>query len=355
MTALDNGFENGTENGPGNGPENGAARWPSYAELEERGDPPGSAWHVFGAGDELGTVNFLTPDRRRRAASLIRTGRIFNLDYALSDFEPFPSGTRPPSRHHLFSNNPWHFDDWLDSFYLQSTTQIDALRHIGLPGAGFYGGHERDEIRPGSPTLGVQRWAEHGGIVGRGVLLDVERHLAAAGRPIDQTPTTYIPVDDLDATAAAQGVTFEDGDILLLRTGWADYCRTRMDNTAREAFKHGMKVPGLDSTRAVVAWLWDHHFSLVAADNLGIEAFPYTPDNDLTLPGQPKPDKGVDHNGGLHRPLIPMLGLALGEMWALEELAADCAADGVYEFFLSAKPLNVIGGAGSPANAMAIK
>jgi kynurenine formamidase len=327
---------------------------PSYEELLLHADPPGSAWDFFGRDDQLGTVNFLTPEVRRRAAGLIRDGRTINLDYTLSEFDPFPSGTRPPSRHSLFSNNPWHFDDWLDSFYLQGTTQIDALRHIGFPGAGWYGGRSRDEIRPDNDLLSIQRYAEVG-IVGRGVLLDVERHLRLDGRPIDQTTPYEITVEDLDGTAERQGVRFEDGDILLFRTGWAEYCRTAMDEQARTAFKSGMRVPGLASTRAIVGWIWDHRFSMVAADNLGIEAYPYTADNDVTQPGQPVPERGVDHNGGLHRPLLPLLGLAMGEMFALDELAEDCAADGVYEFFFSAKPLNVVGGVGSPANAMAIK
>ncbi len=326
---------------------------PSYEELQ-RAIPPGAAWEFFGPDDQLGTINFLTPEVRRRAAGLIRTGRTINLDYTLSEFEPFPSGTRPPSRHHLFSNNPWHFDDWLDSFYLQSTTQIDALRHVGYPGAGWFGGREAAEIQPDNGVLGIQKWAETG-IVGRGVLVDVERYLASVGRPIDHTQAVEITIEDLEATATAQGVTFEDGDILLFRTGWAEYCRSAMDKQARAAFKTDMRVPGLASTRATVAWIWDHRFSLVAADNLGIEAYPYTPNNDVTQPGQPKPDRGVDHNGGLHRPLLPLLGLAMGEMFALEDLARDCAADGVYEFFFSAKPLNLVGGVGSPANAMAIK
>lgn len=326
---------------------------PSYAELM-LAEPPGSAWDYFGRDDQLGTINFLTPDVRRRAANLIRAGRTINLDYSLSEFDPFPSGTRPGNSHHLFSNNPWHFDDWLDSFYLQATTQIDALRHIGYPGAGWFGGREREQIEPDNEILGIQKWAEVG-IVGRGVLLDVERHLRDAGSPIDQRSAREITVDDLENTAASQGVSFEHGDILLFRTGWAEYCRTQMDEEARRAFKAGMQVPGLASTRSIVSWIWDHGFSMVAADNLGIEAFPYTPDNDVTQAGQPKPEKGVDHNGGLHRPLLPLLGLAMGEMFALEELAKDCAADGVYEFFFSAKPLNLVGGVGSPANAMAIK
>lgn len=332
---------------------NDTPRWPTWEELQSA-TPPGSTWSLFGKDDELGTINFLTPEVRLRAAGLIKSGRTINLDYSLSAFEPFPSGTRPPSKHQMFSNNPWHFDDWLDSFYLQSTTQIDALRHIGHPLHGFYGGRTADQFTPDSPTLGIQNYAE-AGIVGRGVLLDVERYLASVGRPIDQTSDQDITVEDLDATAKAQGVTFETGDILLIRTGWAEYCRLHMDGAARAAFKSQMRVPGLASTRAIVEWIWNHHISMIAADNLGIESFPYTPDNDITLPDQPVPEKGVNHNGGLHRPLLPMLGLAIGEMFALQDLAEDCAADGVYEFFFSAKPLNVIGGVGSTANAMAIK
>ncbi|MET7400339.1 cyclase family protein [Dactylosporangium sp. NPDC005572] len=327
--------------------------WPTYAELEAVSSPA-SAWHVFGPDDELGTINFLTPEVRRRAATLVRTGRTFNLDYALDAFEPFPSGTRSPYRHSLFSNNPLHFDDWVDSFYLQATSQIDGLRHIGYPGRGFYNGHTADEFQPHTPTLGIQRWAD-AGIVGRGVLLDVERHLAAAGRPIDPTAATYLTVDDLEATARAQGVEFADGDILLIRTGWAEHCRLHMDADARRAFKHDIRFPGLTQSRDMVAWLWDHHFALVASDNLGVEAAPNRPGNEWELPGQAVPAKGVDHNGSIHRPLIALLGLALGEMWALHDLAADCAADGVYEFLLTAKPLNLVGGVGSTANALAVK
>jgi kynurenine formamidase len=330
-----------------------ASGWPSYEDLQSA-HPPGTAWNLFGAGDQLGTINFLTDDVRRDAATLVRSGRTFNLDYALDAFEPFPSGTRPPTQHHMFSNNPWHNDDWLDSFYLQSTSQNDGLRHIGHPQLGFYGGRRKEDLTEGTDELGIQAWAE-AGIVGRGILLDVARHFAVQGRPIDQTTTTYISAADLDATAVAQGVEFRDGDILLFRTGWAEYCRTSMDEEARRAFKADMHVPGLDSTRELVAWLWDHHFAMVAGDNLGVEAFPYTPDNDLTDHTQAAPQKGVDHNGGLHRPTIPLLGTALGEMWNLEALAEDCARDRTYEFLLTAKPLHLRGGVGSPANALAIK
>jgi hypothetical protein len=82
----------------------------------------------------------------------------------------------------------------------------------------------------------------------------------------------------------------------------------------------------------------------VASDNAGVEAYPVDP-------GEETPERGPSHNGMLHRPLIALLG----ECWKLEELAAACAADGRYEFLRTAKPLNLIGGVGSPANALAVK
>jgi kynurenine formamidase len=83
-------------------------------------------------------------------------------------------------------------------------------------------------------------------------------------------------------------------------------------------------------------YLWDHRVSFVAADNPAVEARP-------------------GHPGYLHRRLIPMLGIGLGELFVLDALAEDCRADGRYSFFFTAVPLNLPGGVGSPANAFAIK
>ena len=83
----------------------------------------------------------------------------------------------------MFANNPNHRDDWLDSFYLQSTSQVDGLRHIRHPQHGFYGGVPDEAIDVGPPELGIQLLAEKG-IAGRGVLLDAVAVLrrASAGR-----------------------------------------------------------------------------------------------------------------------------------------------------------------------------
>ena len=328
--------------------------WPSYDELTEQGGaPPGSSWKVFGYGDQLGTINFITPECVAAAASLVRRGQVFNLDYPINAFEPYPTGTRPSATHHIFANNPNHRDDYVDSLYLQSTSQVDGLRHIRDPRYGFYGGASDDSIRVGSPELGIQQWAERG-IVGRGVLLDVERCLVAHGRPLDVSTNYSISVRDLELTLADEGVQLEPGDILLIRTNWAHHY-LEMDAEARHAFLENLASPGLGQTVEIVRWLWDNQVSLIAADNLGVEAFPTHGDSEFMDPAEGLPEKGVNHNGMIHRPMIALLGMALGEMWALEELAADCARDDIYEFMVACKPLNLVGGVGSPANAMAIK
>lgn len=328
---------------------------PTYDALTGAdGSPPGSAWQVFGAGDQLGSVNFATPQRVVAAAGLVRRGQVFNLDYPINAFEPYPTGARESARHHIFSNNPNHRDDYVDSLYLQSTSQIDALRHMRHPVHGFYGGTADDAIGEGSGSLGIQNWAQTG-IVGRGVLIDVARHLAAEGRPIDQTTNHMITVADLRETLDRQRVRPAAGDVLIIRTGWTDYFLTEMDGAARRALSRRMVCPGLVQSEEMVGWLWDQRPTMVAADNIALEAMPPAADTPYRNEAEAAPTRGVSNDGMMHRVLIPLLGLAIGEMWALEELAGDCAEDQVYEFLLVAKPLNLIGGVGSPANALAIK
>lgn len=332
-----------------------SAEVPSYDTLVAQADPPGSAWAFFGAGDQLGTLNFATPERAAAAARLVRHGRVFNLDHPVNAFDPFPSGAREPARHHIFANNPNHRDDYVDALYLQSSSQIDGLRHIRSPAYGFYGGTPDDRIAVGGPDLGIQHWAESG-IVTSGVLLDVERHLAAEGRPVDPASSRAITTADLDATCARQGTTIEPGDAVLVRTGWARHFLTELDADARRDLAKAMKCPGLHQAEETVRWLWDHRLSLAAADNIALEAMPPHPDSPFRNAGGEGPQvRGVSNDGMLHRVLIPLLGFVIGELWNLEALAADCARDGVYRFMLTAKPLNLVGAVGSPANALAIK
>lgn len=324
----------------------------TYAELTRRVDaPPGSSWGLFGPGDQLGTLNFLTAQRTAAAAGLVRRGATFNLDYPLNTFVPSLAGTRPPTEHHIFANNPNHRDDWVDSFYLQSTSQVDGLRHIRHPRYGFYGGVPDDAIDAGRSDLGIQLLAEKA-IAGRGVLLDAVSYYASIGAPLALGTLTRFTPDDLDRIAEHCGVTIQPGDIVLLRTGFAESW-VRLTPEQRIAPRGG--ASGLDQSEDMLAWLWDHRIALMASDNGGLESFPVNPASGWVDPDEPPPWNGPSHNGMLHRPLLALLGMIIGELWKLDELAADCAADGVHEFLVTAKPLNLVGGVGSPPNAIAIK
>lgn len=328
---------------------------PTYEELLTRTDgPPGSSWGLFGATSSLGTLNFITPEVTRTAAGLVRDGRIINLDYPINAFVPSIAGTRPPTEHHLFSNNPNHRDDWLDAFYLQSTSQIDGLRHMRHPVHGFYDFVRDDEVAAGTPAIGIQTVAEHG-VVTRGVLIDLPRYYRGIGRDDYANDTNFmVTPDDLLGAAESVGVEFRSGDVLVLNTDWAaDYLA--LDEDDRRYRREHWGSPGLEQSDAMVGFLWDHQFSMVVSDNAGVEAFPVRQDSGWIDPAEAVPGHGPSHNGMLHRPLISLLGMFLGECWKLDELVAACAADGRYEFLLTAKPLAVVGGVGSPPNAMVVK
>ena len=93
----------------------------------------------------------------------------------------------------------------------------------------------------------------------------------------------------------------------------------------------------VDATKATAEWIWNHHPAALCGDNPALEALP------------------VMNREFQHRRILPMFGMPIGEFWDFEELAEDCARDGVYEFFLVTKPLNLRRGVGSPPNALAFK
>jgi kynurenine formamidase len=319
---------------------------PSYADLLVRTDAPrGSSWNLFGDADELGSVNFMTEESITRAAALVERGRIFNLEYPINGFDPPLFAERPHAAQTIFGRHADQRDDYLDGYYLQSTSHIDGLRHRRHSEHGFYNGVADEEVAVGTPALGVQRWSETG-IVGRGVLLDVDRYRRACGRPIDHEGGEPLDVELLDEVAEAQGVTFESGDILLIRTGWCHYFFHEASDAALASLRKQMRSTGLIQSHDTLAWLWDHQFALVAADNVALE----------TLPVSDSSPFASETDGGLmHQQLIALLGLVVGELWALDELADDSMETGRYDSFVVAKPLNLVGGVGGPANALAIR
>jgi len=127
-----------------------------------------------------------------------------------------------------------------------------------------------------------------------------------------------------------------------------------MSPEERAAVPQRLVCPGLVQARETVAWLWDHRIAIAASDNLGVEAIPSTPGSPFVSAYDRAAGTDPIHAGLMHPTLIALLGLCLGELWDLEALAADCAATGRYACFVTCKPLNLVGGVGSPANAMAI-
>jgi kynurenine formamidase len=320
-----------------------ATNLPSYAQLPVRdGAPAGSAWGLFGDDDQLGCLNLLTPERVVAAAKLVRKGAVFPLNLRIDEPNPPLFGRGAPRVHLEEIGGGVARDDYLDNFWPQASSQWDSLRHILHPRDGFYNGVKPEEVVAGGGKLGIENMAQRG-IAGRGVLLDVARHLEEVGRPLDYTSSAVIRKDVLSDCANEQGVSVETGDILMIRTGWLRWYLN--EATAEQKKKMAgdamtqLRFPGIGPDEDMAAYLWDLHISAVAADNPALEAWP------------PGPESG----GFLHFRLIPLLGINIGEFWYLENLAADCASDGVYEFMLTSAPLNVPGGVGSPPNALAIK
>jgi kynurenine formamidase len=307
---------------------------PPYRDL-----PNGRAWEHL--DPRLGSLALLTPERVAAAARLVRTGRRFGLDLPLDQPSP-PFFGREPMRHEVFQILDHVLDDRLDNFYPQGSTQWDSFGHYAHSRDGFFTGRTAEMVRGDAP--GIEAWAEVG-IAGRGVLLDVARRVDIAG----DSAFTITP-DLLDETVAAQGVTLEMGDVLCVRTGWLAWYRT-LDAGACTSLAErsrtfvNFEIPGVGPGPAVAEWCWDHGVAAIAADNPTVEPMP---------PGSgARGDFGMDDM--VHVRVMVELGIPLGEFFDFDALADDCAADGVYEFFFTSKPLGIPGGIGSPPNAMALK
>jgi kynurenine formamidase len=223
------------------------------------------------------------------------------------------------------------------------------LRHFAHPDHGFYNGFAGSEIAAGTLPLGLQNVAAHG-IVGRGLLVDVARYRESLGRPIDHANSEQIPVSELVATLEWQDSEARPGDILLLRFGWIGWYR----KAARPAGSPLVSA-GLAPREETAAWLWDHQFAVAAADNPALESWPASGAGEVTTRAEQEGRLATSsHTGMLHRILIPLLGLTIGELWDLDALSEACWERGRYEALIVAEPLNITGGVGSPANAIAV-
>jgi kynurenine formamidase len=304
-------------------------------------------WGRWGPEDEIGTLNFITPEVIRRAATLVRQGKVIscalNFDMrgpqtgAFGRVNPLHSMVATGTDHVAgrqrlagFDTMPfgWGFADDQVTMFLQCGTQWDGLGHIFHHGK-MYGGRDAALVSStGAARNGIEHYKDR--IASRGVLLDIARD-----RGVDALrPGEAIYLEDLDGCAARQGVTVEAGDIVLIRTGDVGR-RVREGNWG--TFSAG-DAPGLSFLTA--PWLHDKRIAGIASDTWGAEVRPNE------LPGSFQP---------LHLVMVVNMGLLVGEIFDLEALGADCAADGVYEFMFVAPPLPITRAVGSPINPQAIK
>lgn len=306
-----------------------------------------SNWGRWGPSDEIGTLNYVEPSDVVAAAGLIRDGRSFSLAIPVDDAGPQTGGFGRFNPIHLMirDGNGATTGTTVRDFYggrdrwirgtddliimpLQSGTQWDALGHIVFDGKIYNGYPATDVGSKGAVRNDIAAVRER--VAGRGVLLDVPR---ARGVPWLE-PGDRIHVEDLEACERAQGVTVGRGDFVLIRTGQMAQCRS----DGSWGTYAGGSAPGIALDTA--PWIGDRQLAAVASDTWGLEVLPNETD-DVFQP--------------LHIVLIVGMGLLMGEIFDLEALADDCAADGRYEFFFTAAPLPITGGVGSPINPIAIK
>jgi kynurenine formamidase len=323
-------------------PESPEPRLPDYDELPRAVRGGRSAWGLFGRDDSVGLLSLQTPDRVAAAARLVRTGEVFSLNAPVDVPEP-PLFRRGAVRHSLITNEQRaFFDDKLDNYYPQGSSQWDSLAHVAYGTDQFYNGVTAEDVTDRARNT-IGHWAERG-IAGRAVLIDIDAALGGAGVGFDPASSRTITVGELDAARAAAGVEWQPGDVLLLHTGFLGWhVRQEAGVRAAMAERGALRNVGLAHDEEMARYLWNAHVAAVVSDNPSVEVWPGDT-SDEAFPF-----------GYLHRVLIGQFGMALGELWWLEDLALSCRRDGRYEAFLTAAPINVPGGVGSPANALAIK
>ena len=302
-------------------------------------------WGRWGKDDEIGTLNFTTAADIVSAARLVRKGKVISLALKFDQFGPQGGKTKYPA---LGRFNPIHlmtrtgtdaYSGVLDHRKIRGTddiiimpmqcgTQWDGLGHIMYYDTMWNGYDCRNVTTSGALKGGIEKTREK--MVGRGVLLDVARALGKKWLPDGFAVTSEI----LDFTEKKQGVRVRRGDYLLVRTGHIERCLTVK---SWDGYSGG-DAAGL--AFETVDWIHKREIAGIATDTWGAEV---------------RPNETEDTNQPWHWITIPIMGLTVGEIFYLADLARDCAEDKRYEFLFVAPALPVTGAVGSPVNPLAIK
>lgn len=303
-------------------------------------------WSRWGPDDEIGTLNHTTPDDVIAAARLVRKGKVISL--ALNFDASGPQGARStystPGRinplHLMLRTGTDAYSGVLDHrgirsaddvvlLPLQSGTQWDGLGHV-FYGDRMWNGYDCREVSSaGAQRCGIEKTKSR--MVGRGVLLDVP---ASFGVTCLDDGYAITP-EDLERTADFHDVTVGRGDYVMIRTGQME---AKLAAGSWDGYPGG-DAPGL--AFSTLRWIRDSELAAVATDTWGCEV---RPNRSVASISQP-----------WHWIAIPIMGLTVGEIFYLADLADDCRQDGVYEFMFAGPALPITGSVGSPTNPLAIK
>jgi kynurenine formamidase len=291
-------------------------------------------WGRWGADDEMGTLNYITPEHVRRAAGLVKSGRSVSMAIPINTVAG--PDNQSPAIHHMTQM----FDLSIDSTSLRfgmdflgmschgdCHTHIDALCHIAY-GGHVYGGRPESLLTShGGTALDITAYAN--GIVGRGVLLDIPR---LRDTPWLE-PGEAVTRTELEAAEKAEGVTLGEGDILVFRTG---HHRRRLERGPWDNGYAGEGKAGLHVD--TIPWMHERRIAAFLPDGDG-ETVPSTVDG-LLYP--------------IHPLQIVAMGMVATDSLNLEDLAVVCEEEKRWEFMVVAEPLRLPGGTGSPFNPIAV-
>lgn len=277
-----------------------------------------SNWGRWGKDDQLGTLNLITPATRERAAALVQDGTSVSLARD-SELEQAADVSSPYERRMLNAG----MDALSVAYHGYAHTHVDALWHVAVDDTSYNGTPRSLGFANGAPALSVLNLKQ--GIFTRGVLVDVPRLKGV--KYLD--PGTPIFIEDLEAWEKLAGIRVASGDAVFIYTGrWAR-------RSALGPWNVGARAAGLHAS--VARWLKERDVAIVGHDG-GNEVAP------TMVQGVGFP---------LHQLLIVGLGMPLLDNCDLEALAAAAAGRNRWEFLLTASPLPIKGGTGSPLNPIA--